>query len=106
MMTFLLLCVMGAVAAVVVTAVVLPLMLVAGLLRLIFWPLGFILRLIGAVVFVPVAGLLAIVGLGIALVAAVAALALPLLPFLLLAGFGWAVYRVSVATPSSGAWKT
>jgi hypothetical protein len=110
MLTFLLLCLMGTVAALVATVVVLPLLLVAGLLRLIFWPFGLILRILGAVVFGPLLGLLAFFGVAIALVVGVVALALPLLPFLLLAGFGWAVYRLSargsVATPSSGAWKT
>jgi len=106
MLTFLLFCAMGTVVALVATAVVLPLLLLAGLLRLVFWPVGIVLRLIGAMVFAPILGLLAVVGVGVALVVALVALALPILPFLLLAGFGWAVYRVSVATPSPGAWKT
>lgn len=103
MLTFLLFCVMGLVVALVAAAVVLPIVLVAGLLRLVFWPVRIVLRLIGMLVFAPLLGLLAVAGIGVALVVALTALALPLMPFLLLAGFGWAVYRVSVATPSPGA---
>jgi hypothetical protein len=118
--TFLLLCMIG-VAAMLVVGVIGS--IIGALFHLVVWLVTLPFRLLFKVVFgrgglllgilfAPVVLVIAIVGGVIALVGAILSLVTPLLPVVLLGGFGWAVYRLgwkrpdpSLPPPPTGFWN-
>ena len=96
--TFLLVCIIGVLALMVLGSVVGTLVHVA------FWlvtlPFRIVFRLVFGLgglflglLFSPVIAVVAVIGLVVALLGAVFSLLTPLLPLLLLGGFGWAIIR-------------
>lgn len=106
--TFLLVCIIGVVACMVLGTVV------GALLHALFWIVTLPFRIVFKVLFglggllfgvsvAPFVAVVAVVGLAVAVVAAILSLLTPMLPVLLLGLFGWAIYRAGSRKPAPSA---
>ena len=104
--TFLVLCVAGLVGCVVLGAIATT--VIHALVWLVTLPFRILFKLLVAIggalaglVLAPVLALVVAVALIVSIVGAVLALLAPLLPVILLGGFGWALFRLASRKPSA-----
>src|SRR5689334_16767930 len=93
--TFLLLCIVGVVALMVVGSVI------GGLLHALFWIATLPFRILFKLLMAPVVGVAVLIGLVFALLGAILSLLTPFLLVLLLGGFAWDVHRLGSKRPSA-----
>ena len=104
--TFLLVCIIGVVVCMVIGTVAgallhAPFCIVILPFRILFKLLFGLGGLLIGIVLAPFVAVIALLGIALAIIGAVLSLLTPLLPLLLLGGFGWALYRLGSKKPSS-----
>lgn len=98
--TFLLVCIIGVVACMVIGTVLHALFWIVTLpFRIVFKVLFGLGGLLFGVILAPFVAVVAVIGIAVAVVAGILSLLTPLLPVLLLGLFGWAIYRAGSKKP-------